>query len=60
MPPDWQPNISKIVLSIQPTTGFIHAKVDPGTPFAWRKEPYFPRLKAIAELSVKGDCGAAP
>jgi len=43
MPPEWKPEISKMVLSIHPTTGFIYAQVDPGTPFAWRKEPYFSR-----------------
>jgi hypothetical protein len=49
MSADWKPEISKMVLSTWPTTGFIYAQVDPGTPFAWRKEPYFSRLKVIAE-----------
>lgn len=49
MSADWKPEISKMVLSIYPTTGFIYVQVDPGTPFAWRKEPYFARLKAMAE-----------
>ena len=53
MPPEWKPEISKMVLSIYPTTGFIYAQVDPGTPFAWRKEPYFSRLKAMAEQLLK-------
>jgi hypothetical protein len=53
MPPDWKPEISKIVLSIHPTTGFVYAQVDSGTPFAWRKEPYFSRLKAMAEQLLK-------
>ena len=53
MPPEWKPEISKMVLSIYPTTGFIYAQVDPGTPFAWRKEPYFSRLKAMAEHFLK-------
>ena len=53
MPPEWKPEISKMVLSIYPTTGFIYVQVDPGTPFAWRKEPYFSRLKAMAEHLLK-------
>jgi hypothetical protein len=32
MAAEWKPEISKMVLSIYPTTGFIYVQVDPGTP----------------------------
>lgn len=50
---DWCPSISKLVLSIYPTTGFVYVQVDPGTPLAWRKEPYFSRLREMAEHLLK-------
>lgn len=49
LPQEWKPEISKMVLSVHPSTGFIYAQVDPGTPLAWRKEPYFSQLKTLAE-----------
>jgi hypothetical protein len=48
IPPEWKPEISKMVLSIFPATGFVYAQVDPGTPLAWRKEPYLSQLKSMA------------
>jgi hypothetical protein len=53
MAAEWKPEISKIVLSIYPATGFVYAQVDPGTPFAWRKEPYFTQLKMMAERLLR-------
>lgn len=53
MAEDWKPSISKLVLSIFPGTGFIYVQVDPGNPFAWRREPYFSRLKIMAEQLLK-------
>lgn len=49
MPPNWKPEISKVVFSIYPSTGFIYGQVDPGAPFAWQKEPYLGLLRAWAE-----------
>ena len=51
--PDWKPEISKIVLSIYPRTGFVYAQVDPGTPLAWRREPYLSGLKAMSEQLLR-------
>ena len=53
MPQEWKPEICKMVLSIYPSTGFIYVQVDPGTPFAWRKEPYFSQLKVMAERLLR-------
>jgi hypothetical protein len=53
MPAGWKPDASKMVLSVYPTTGFIYVQVDPGTPFAWRKDPYLSELVAMAERLIK-------
>jgi hypothetical protein len=39
----WKPNKSKIVLVAGPNS--IMAYVDPGSPAAWRKEPYYSNLR---------------
>ena len=46
MPPDWKPEMSKVVFSIHPTTGFVYGQVDPGSPHAWLKEPFLKSLRA--------------
>jgi hypothetical protein len=48
MPDEWKPEKSKIVLTLFPGNGFIYAQVDPGSPQAWRKAPFYDRLRAIA------------
>ena len=48
MPVNWKPETSKLVFSVYPTTGFVYVQVDPGSPFAWQKEPYFSGLKTMA------------
>jgi hypothetical protein len=44
----WKPERSRIVLSIFPGNGFLYAQVDPGSPQAWRKQPYFEDLRRMA------------
>jgi hypothetical protein len=44
----WKPERSRIVLSIFPGNGFLYAQVDPGSPQAWRKQPYFDDLRRMA------------
>jgi hypothetical protein len=51
--PDWKPEVSKIVLSVFPATGFVYAQVDPGTPFAWQREPYLSRLIKLSEQLLR-------
>src|SRR5690348_13326370 len=53
LPPEWKPETSKLVMSIWPTTGFIYVQVDPGSPLAWRKEPYFSRLRELSERLLR-------
>jgi len=48
MPDMWKPERSHIVLSIFPRNGFLYALVDPATPQAWRKAPYFDYLRQMA------------
>ena len=49
--PEWKPEKSKIVLVSRHNR--IVAYVDPATPGAWRKSPYFERLKALMEVNLK-------
>jgi hypothetical protein len=44
----WKPDRSRIVLSVFPGNGFLYAQVDPSTPQAWRKQPYFDDLRRMA------------
>ncbi len=53
LPPEWKPERAKIVLSIFPDNGFVYAQVDPGSPQAWRKEPYFGDLQRMAGNLLK-------
>ena len=46
--PEWKPEKSKIVLTIDPTTRFLFAQVDPGAANAWRANPYHGHLKQWA------------
>ena len=48
LPEAWRPDRAKFVLSIFPPNGFVYGQVDPGSPGAWRKEPYFAGLKDLA------------
>jgi hypothetical protein len=48
MPAEWKPEQSKIVLTYFPGNGFLYAQVDPGSPQAWRKAPYYDQLRAWA------------
>ena len=48
MPDDWRPDKARFVLSVFPLNGFLYGQVDPGSPGAWRKQPYYDRLRAMA------------
>jgi hypothetical protein len=53
LPDAWRPDRAKFVLSIFPPNGFIYGQVDPGSPGAWRKEPYFAGLKSLARSLIE-------
>ncbi len=48
---DWRPNKCRMVLRLEADGKLIALHVDPADPTAWRREPYFSRLKQFA---VKG------
>lgn len=49
VPDVWKPDRSRIVLTIFPGNGFLYAQVDPGSPQAWRKAPYYDDLRRMAK-----------
>ena len=49
LPASWKPELSKIVFSVWPSTGFIYGQVDPKSPFAWQKEPYLSGMRQWSE-----------
>lgn len=49
--PDWKPEKSRFVLTMDPTTRWLFAQVDPGAAAAWRKEPYYGQFKRWAGAS---------
>jgi len=51
--PEWKPDRSKIVLSIDPVTRFLFAQVDPGAAGAWRREPFYGQLRAWAAAALR-------
>jgi hypothetical protein len=53
MPAEWRPDQARFVLSIYPTNGFVYGQVDPGSPSAWRKAPYFDALRAMAKTLLE-------
>lgn len=53
MPAEWKPDRARFVLSVYPTNGFIYGQVDPGSPGAWRKAPYFDGLRAMAKTLLE-------
>jgi len=46
--PEWKPERSKMVLTVDPGTSFLLVQVDPGTPNVWRADPYYRHLKQWA------------
>ena len=49
IPVNWKPDVAKFVITTFPGNGFIYVQVDPGSPQAWRKEPYFSHFKKWSE-----------
>jgi hypothetical protein len=52
LPAYWKPEQSKMVVSIYPLTEFIYVQVDPGTPGAWHKQPYYNDLRLWAKNNL--------
>ena len=45
---EWRPDVCKIVFTFDPTSGYLMFQVDPGSPDAWKKEPYYSQIKTWA------------
>jgi len=50
--PEWKPDRSKLVLTMNPVTRFLLVQVDPGAPAAWKKEPYYGQLKRWSQAAL--------
>ena len=46
--PEWKPETSKFVLNLDQGGRRLAIVPDPGSPNAWKREPYGPRLREIA------------
>jgi Fe-S-cluster containining protein len=53
--PEWKPEVSRFVLSADPAHRALTLTVDPGMPLAWKREPYYSRLKQFSEISFRQD-----
>jgi hypothetical protein len=51
----WRPNKCKLVLRVESDGKLIAVHVDPSDPTAWRREPYFQKLKQFAIDGLKTD-----
>jgi Fe-S-cluster containining protein len=46
--PEWKPDVARFVLSADPARHALVLSVDPGMPLAWKREPYYGRLRQFA------------
>lgn len=51
--PEWKPERCKMVLTIDPATRFLYVQVDPGSPAAWKRDPYYGQLKAWSAAAAR-------
>jgi hypothetical protein len=49
---EWKPSQSRIMLTFEPESNRIAAYVDPQRPDAWKREPYYSKLKQWARAAV--------
>jgi hypothetical protein len=48
--PEWKPEVSRFVMSADPAYQALVVMVDPGMPLAWKREPYYARLKQFSQV----------
>jgi Fe-S-cluster containining protein len=53
--PEWKPEVCRFVLSREPAHQALTVMVDPGMPLAWKREPYYSRLKQFSEAAFRQD-----
>jgi hypothetical protein len=52
LPPHWKPDQAKMVVSIDPASNYIIVQVDPSSPTAWRRQPYYDQLRLWAKRNL--------
>lgn len=53
MGPEWKPERSKMVLTLDTETRFLLVQVDAGAPAGWKREPYYAQLKRWAVAAAR-------
>jgi Fe-S-cluster containining protein len=53
--PEWKPEACRFVLAMDPAHQALMVMVDPGMPLAWKREPYYSRLRQLSEVSFRQD-----
>jgi hypothetical protein len=53
--PEWKPDRSKIVITVDRDGNGLDFQCDPGFPEAWRKEPYYSQIKRLAATAAHHD-----
>ena len=48
--PEWKTEVSRFVLSADPVYQALMVMADPGMPLAWKRAPYYARLKQFSEV----------
>jgi Fe-S-cluster containining protein len=48
--PEWKPEVCRFVLAADPACQALTVMADPGMPLAWKREPYYSRLKQFSEI----------
>lgn len=50
----WRPDRARFVLYTEQDGRRLNVVVDPANPLAWRREPYYSRLKAMSQRALQG------
>jgi Fe-S-cluster containining protein len=53
--PEWKPEAARFVLSADPARRALMVTVDPGMPLAWKRAPYYARLKQLSAMAFRQD-----
>jgi hypothetical protein len=51
--PEWKPERSRFVMTVDPFSRYLNVQVDPGHAKAWRQEPYYGGLKRMAAALLR-------
>jgi hypothetical protein len=52
---DWRPDRAKLVVSLEDEGRMVAVHVDASQPDAWRRRPYYDKIKQWARLAERGD-----